>query len=204
MRTPATLVEDSGEPTPTEEQETMATKSAVAPATSRARRVTAKPWVTTGFRLCLAAVLTLAGVAKATEPPALQKLAVSSYLILPDRLVEPVGYGLPILELVLAALLVAGFAIRFTAVLSGLLMAVFIAGIISVWVRGLSIDCGCFGGGGAVAHGQARYLREILRDAVFLAIAAWIALFPRSRFAVDRVLGLHKDAPATPVLSEQI
>ena len=39
-------------------------------------------------------------------------------------------------------------------VLAAGLMAVFIAGVISVWVRGLSIDCGCFGGGGAVPEGR--------------------------------------------------
>jgi uncharacterized membrane protein YphA (DoxX/SURF4 family) len=169
-----------------------ATESAVPPAGGGGRRMI-KPWITTVARLCLAAVLTAAGWAKVTEPAALQQLAVSSYQILPAGFVEPVAYGLPVLELVLAALLLIGFATRFTAVFSGLLMVVFIAGVISVWVRGLSIECGCFGGGGAVQAGQTRYLQEIVRDTVFLGLAAWIAVFPRGRFAVDRLLGLHKD-----------
>jgi uncharacterized membrane protein YphA (DoxX/SURF4 family) len=151
-----------------------------------------QPWVTTACRVGLAGVLAYAGWAKATEPPALQRLAVSSYQILPDSLVAPVGYGLPILELVLAALLLAGFGTRFTGAFSGLLMIVFIGGIISVWSRGLSIDCGCFGSGGAVQEGQTRYLQEILRDTGFLALAAWITAFPRSKFALDRLLGLYK------------
>ena len=152
-----------------------------------------RPWVTTAARIALAGVLAYAGWAKVTQPPALQKLAVSAYQILPDGLVTPVGFGLPILELVVAALLLVGFGTRFAAALTGLLMIVFIAGIISVWARGLSIDCGCFGNGGTVAAGDTRYLQEILRDTGFLALAAWITAFPPGRFAADRFLGLYRD-----------
>jgi uncharacterized membrane protein YphA (DoxX/SURF4 family) len=133
----------------------------------------------------------MAGWAKATEPQALQKLAVSAYQILPDGMVGAVGIGLPILEMALAAMLLLGFATRFVAAAGGLLMIIFIAGIISAWTRGLSIDCGCFGGGGAVGKGQTRYLQEILRDLGFLALAAWIVVLPKSKLALDRMLGLY-------------
>jgi uncharacterized membrane protein YphA (DoxX/SURF4 family) len=140
-------------------------------------------------------VLGLAGWAKVTEPSSLQKLAVRSYQILPEGMVGVVGIGLPVLELALAALLVLGFATRLAAVTSALLLVVFIAGIMSVWARGLSIDCGCFGGGGnAPRTGMgARYFREILRDLGFLAVAAWIVVLPKSRLALDRLLGLYSD-----------
>ena len=52
-------------------------------------------------------------------------------------------------------------------------MIVFIAAVSSAWARGLSIDCGCFGGGGQVAAGQTKYLQEILRDVGLLALAAF-------------------------------
>jgi uncharacterized membrane protein YphA (DoxX/SURF4 family) len=149
----------------------------------------ADQWITTAARLGLAVVLGWAGLAKATEPPALQKLAVEAYELLPDALIAPVGLGLPILELVLAGLLAAGFATRVSAVLAGLLLAVFIAGIAAAWARGLRIDCGCFGGGGQVSDPP--YLSEILRDVGFLALAAWIFLRPPGRFAADRALGLY-------------
>jgi uncharacterized membrane protein YphA (DoxX/SURF4 family) len=171
----------------------MATEPAVRRPSSRQSWTAIRPWVTTVVRLGLATVLALAGWAKVTEPPRLQKLAVSSYQILPDGLVSVVGIGLPVLELALAALLVLGFATRLSAAASGLLMIVFIAGIISVWARGLSIDCGCFGGGGTVAAGQTRYLQEILRDTGFLAMAAWIVVLPKSRLALDGLLGLYDD-----------
>jgi hypothetical protein len=55
----------------------------------------------------------------------------------------------------------------------------------SAWVRGLAIDCGCFGGGGQVAPGQTKYLQEILRDIGLLALAGWLWFKPLSRFALE-------------------
>jgi uncharacterized membrane protein YphA (DoxX/SURF4 family) len=105
-------------------------------------------------------------------------------------MVAPVAFGLPVLEMALAALILLGFATRAMAICVGLLFVVFIAGIISVWARGLSIDCGCFGGGGLVAKGQTHYLREIFRDLGFFVLAAWLMVFPRGKVALDRWLGL--------------
>ena len=43
-------------------------------------------------------------------------------------------------------------------------MVVFIIGISQAWARGLTIDCGCFGGGGNIAAAQTQYPQEIARD----------------------------------------
>jgi uncharacterized membrane protein YphA (DoxX/SURF4 family) len=150
-----------------------------------------REWITVVVRVVLAAVLGYAGYAKFSQPPPLRNLAISAYRIVPDALVSPMAVGLPVLEMALAAMILLGFATRVMAVCVGLLFVVFIAGIVSAWARGLSIDCGCFGGGGTVGRGQTHYLEEILRDAGLLVLAAWLAVFPRGRLALDRVLGLH-------------
>jgi uncharacterized membrane protein YphA (DoxX/SURF4 family) len=148
-------------------------------------------WITLVVRVLLAAILGIAGYAKFTEPAALQKTAVSAYQILPKSMVAPVAFGLPVLEMALAVMILLGFATRVMAICVGLLFIVFIAGIISVAARGLSIDCGCFGGGGTVSKGQTHYLREVLRDLGFLVLAAWLMLYPRGRLALDRALGMY-------------
>ncbi|MGH3374104.1 MAG: MauE/DoxX family redox-associated membrane protein [Actinoallomurus sp.] len=147
-------------------------------------------WITFGVRVLLAVIMGTAGYAKFSEAEGLQKVAVSSYRILPQGMVAPVAFGLPVLEMALAALILFGFATRAMAICVGLLFVVFIAGIISVWARGLSIDCGCFGGGGLVGKGHTHYLREIFRDLGFLVLAAWLMVYPRGKFALDRLLGL--------------
>ena len=82
-------------------------------------------------------------------------------------------------------LLIVGFGVRAAAVAAGVSMVVFIAAVASAWVRGLAIDCGCFGGGGQVAPGQTRYLQEILRDVGLLLLAAWLWLNPTSKYGME-------------------
>lgn len=147
-------------------------------------------WVTTAARLVLGGVLLVAGALK-IGAPATSVQAVRAYELLPESLVQIVGYGLPVVEVVIGALLIVGLLTRVSAVISGLVMAAFVVGIASAWARGLRIDCGCFGGGGQLADGQdPNYLWELLRDFGLLACAIWIVARPPGRFALDSVLGL--------------
>jgi hypothetical protein len=63
-------------------------------------------------------------------------------------------------------------------------------------VRGLQIDCGCFGGGGALAEGERpRYGAEIARDVGLLALAGLVAWWPAGRFSIDRwIAGPQEEA----------
>ena len=140
--------------------------------------------VSTVARVVLGVVLLVAGAIKVADPVTSEQ-AVRAYDLLPDGLVTPVGWGLPFLEVALGLLLLVGFGTRIAAAVGGVLMIVFIAAVSSAWARGLSIDCGCFGGGGQVEPGQTQYVQEILRDTGLLALAAWLVRFPRSRFALD-------------------
>ena len=140
--------------------------------------------VTLLARLGLAAVWLVSGWVKASDP-AQSVVAVRAYDILPEALVRPVAIGLPALEIALGLLLLLGLATRWTAIVSAILLAVLIVGIISAWSRGLKIDCGCFGGGGADASVTwTTYATEIARDLGFLALAGWLMVFPRSPLAL--------------------
>ena len=152
----------------------------VSPTPARAWR----PWVTLVARWILGVVLFAAGALKVGEL-ASSVQAVRAYRILPWELTTVVGYALPFVEIGLGLLLVTGTFVRAASAASGLLMVVFIIGIASVWARGLSIDCGCFGGGGEVAEGTTQYPQRIVEDLGLLALAAWGAAFPRSPFSVD-------------------
>ena len=135
-------------------------------------------------RLGLAAVWLLSGVPKALDPDQTY-VAVRAYQVLPPLGVELVAAILPWLEIALAVLLLLGLGTRAVAAASAGLLLVFIAGVTQAWARGLSIDCGCFGGGGAVAPGETAYGRELLRDAGFLLLAGWLVVRPRTLAALD-------------------
>lgn len=135
-------------------------------------------------RLGLAAVWLVSGTIKALDPDQ-TFLAVRAYDVLPLQAVAIVADVLPWLELALAVLLLLGIGTRIVAALSAALLLLFIAGVAQAWARGLSIDCGCFGGGGEVAPGQTAYATELLRDIGFLLLAGWLIVRPRTLFSID-------------------
>ena len=138
--------------------------------------------VGTVARLGLAAVFLVSGVLKAIDPDGTY-VAVRAYDVLPKAavaVVAGVAGVLPWLEIALGLLLLAGLATRAVAVAGAGLLLVFVAGVTQAWARGLSIDCGCFGGGGVVDPGQAAYGRELLRDAGFLLVAGWLIVRPQT------------------------
>ena len=141
-------------------------------------------WVATMLRLVLAGVLGVAGAQKVPDP-AESVRAVRAYDLLPEALVPAIGYGLPLLELAVAVLLLLGFFTRWAPAVAALLMAAFVFGIAAAWTRGLTIDCGCFGGGGQVGAADTRYTQEIARDAALLVAALLLVRWPASRLALD-------------------
>jgi uncharacterized membrane protein YphA (DoxX/SURF4 family) len=145
-------------------------------------------------RLVLGGVWLAAGVLKIPDP-AVNVRAVRAYELLPEALVPLVGHALPVLEVLVGVCLLLGVLTRANAVLSGVMLLAFVVGIASAWARGLSIECGCFGGGGGPAeNAAAKYPWELARDAGLLALALWLVVRPRTPWALDNLLF----PPATP------
>lgn len=136
-------------------------------------------------RLILGGVLFAAGWLKVFTP-AKSQMAVRAYEVLPISVANFFGIALPWFEVGLGILLILGIAVRLSALLGGALMVLFIAAISQAWARGLSIDCGCFGGGGTVEPGQTKYLSEILRDTGLALLALYLVRYPLTRFAVEK------------------
>jgi protein-disulfide isomerase/uncharacterized membrane protein YphA (DoxX/SURF4 family) len=156
-----------------------------------------RPFVATAARLLLAAVWLYAGLSKLSDPGQFL-VAVNAYQLLPDWIARAVAYGLPVFEIGLGLLLLAGLATRIAATISAGLLVVFLIGVISAAARGLSIDCGCFGGGGAVGAGQTRYGLEIARDTGLLIVSAFLVWWPVSRYSADEAV---RDSMAGPAIA---
>ena len=144
-----------------------------------------QPWFGLLARLILGGVLFAAGYLKVGTPDKSQ-MAVRAYEMLPISVANLLGLILPFVEVVIGALLILGSLTRFMAALGGFTMIVFIIAIAQAWVRGLNIDCGCFGGGGTVAPGETKYLQEILRDIGLVFLAAYLIRYPSTKFSLDK------------------
>lgn len=140
-------------------------------------------WISLAARLVLGGTLLAAGVLKVSHPYT-SAAAVRAYRLLPNGLASVVGQVLPWVEIGISLALILGLGVRFSSVVAGLLMVMFIGGIGSAWARGLTIDCGCFGGGGQVAAGATKYWQEIGRDLGLILIAGYLIWRPKSKFAL--------------------
>ncbi|MCX6449671.1 MAG: DoxX family membrane protein [Actinobacteria bacterium] len=144
-----------------------------------------QPWLTLLARVVLGGTLLAAGALKVGN---LQKsaMAVRAYELLPVSLANFIGYTLPWIEIGVGLLLILGVATKTVAVIGAINMLVFIIAIAQAWARGLSIDCGCFGGGGSVDPEDTKYLSEIIRDLGLFALGIYLYLYPKGRFALDK------------------
>jgi uncharacterized membrane protein YphA (DoxX/SURF4 family) len=145
----------------------------------------AQPWIGLLARLGLGGVLLYAGYLKAFSPDK-SMMAVRAYELLPIWLANIFGIVLPWLEIGAGVLLIIGIAVRYVAIFGSTLMIAFVIAISQAWARGLSIDCGCFGDGGAIDPGQTKYLETILRDIGFALLGFYLIRYPLTKFALEK------------------
>lgn len=146
---------------------------------------TYQPWLTFLARLILGGILLAAGALKIGN---LQKsaMAVRAYEMLPVELANFLGYALPWIEIGIGLLLIVGASVKVCGLLGAFTMLAFIIAIAQAWARGLSIDCGCFGGGGTIDPEDTKYLSEIIRDIGLLALGVFLYYFPKGKLSLDR------------------
>lgn len=124
-------------------------------------------------RIAIAAVFLLAALPKLLDPLAFAKAITNYKLVLPligQNYVFPTAMFMPALEAVVAAAVLLPRTKRAGSVMAGGLMLLFIVLIAQALARGLNIDCGCFGSGGAAAMlAQKVGIDKILQNTAVLA-----------------------------------
>jgi hypothetical protein len=92
-------------------------------------------------------------------------MQVDSYQLLPPQFVSPAAHLLPLFELFLGLWLLTGILLRYSALITTLLLGTFFAMMVRTYRMGLEINCGCFGPGERLGVGT------LLRDGSLLAFA---------------------------------
>lgn len=131
-------------------------------------------------RLLLAGVFIYAGFLKGSDPIAFAG-QVAAYQILPYAFNYLVAAALPFVELLCGVLLLINRRVRPALLVLFGLNFVFMLALLSLVLRGLDIDCGCFHPAGEDAGGTSPQM-ALLRDAG-LMIAIFVAWVLRQRQA---------------------
>lgn len=127
-------------------------------------------------RWALALIFLAAALPKIMDPSGFAS-DISHYAMLPDVVINPLAVVLPWIEAVAALALLSGFAAEGAVLLTALMLAAFLGGLGQAWIRGLDIDCGCFG------HSDARgnVAVAFARDTGFLLLAGLVLFLRRLR-----------------------
>lgn len=133
-------------------------------------------------RLALALVFVYAGAVKMRDVVAFAG-HVAAYQVLPYAVNYLVAVTLPYVEFLAGVMLLLNVRVRPALAVIGGMTLIFMAALVSVLVRGLEIDCGCFdpAGGREVTAGVA-----LLRDFGLMALimlAWWLRSRSESRSA---------------------
>jgi uncharacterized membrane protein YphA (DoxX/SURF4 family) len=144
-------------------------------------------WVGLVARVVVGGVWLWAGLLKLPDPQS-SVTAVRAYQLLPTTVADLVGRALPMVEVLVGACLVLGLLHRVSGLVSAVLQLAFIIGIASVWARGISINCGCFGDGGYDPDAFSKYPWEIARDVGLLLLSLYVVWLRRTPLSVDDVL----------------
>ena len=132
-------------------------------------------------RLGLGAVFVYAAWTKLSQPWALFALSIDGYGILPEAAVVAVARSLPWVELLLALALLAGRFRRTAATAAAAILLLFFAVMVRSYLKGLQIDCGCFG------VGEALSARTLARDGALVAAAVALAAVEYRRDTLRQV-----------------
>ena len=95
-------------------------------------------------RVILGAVFLISGLAKISDPGRFI-LTLREFRLFPEVIVPFTAVWLPWLELLLGLCVLVGLLHRTSSLMLACLNAGFLAAILSVIIRGIEVDCGCFG-----------------------------------------------------------
>lgn len=132
------------------------------------------------IRIVLGFIFIFAAVTKVTNPEGFAQ-SIYNYKLMPDILINFLALVFPWIELVAGILLIFGISVKEnSAILSGLLV-VFIVVIAISLLRGLNIDCGCFG----TIEGSKVGLKKILENVGLLLLGLILIKHDSKYFSIS-------------------
>ncbi len=126
------------------------------------------------LRIIFASLFIFSGGTKISVPEEFA-VSISNYRLLPIELVNFFAIIIPWIEIITGILLLFGFFVKENSFILTFLLGVFTIMVFIAMIRGLNIECGCFGTKG----GQKVGLLKILENLIYLVIGILIYKFSK-------------------------
>ena len=123
------------------------------------------------IRTFLGFIFVFSGIQKILDPNGFS-VAIENYKLFPIFLINLIAITIPWLELITGLLLILGYFIKENAAIINSLLILFIVLILIAIIRGLDIECGCFG----TLDGQKIGLIKIIENSGLLLLGIYIYL----------------------------
>ena len=140
------------------------------------------------FRILLGLIFLFAGIAKISDPVrfifTLRQFNLFSEAVIPFMVLY-----LPWLEFILGLFLILGLLYRASAFLLACLNTMFAIAILTVVVRGMEIDCGCFGMLADILKiPDSADIKAVIRNVIFIGISVYIFIVKKTLFSLENYL----------------
>lgn len=113
------------------------------------------------LRIIVGFIFIYSAAEKVADPAGFSQ-SIANYKILPDFLINFFAISLPWIELIAGLFLLFGIAVKENAFIINALLIIFILAISISLIRGLNIDCGCFGTSDGSKIGAAKLIENFL------------------------------------------
>jgi uncharacterized membrane protein YphA (DoxX/SURF4 family) len=137
------------------------------------------------FRMIIGGIFLVSGLAKISDPVRFM-LTLREFRLFPEIIVPFTAIYLPWLEFVLGLLVMAGLLYRTGSFMLACLNFAFMLAILSVIIRGIEIDCGCFGLlADMLKVPDAADMKTVVRNLLFTGMSVYIFRAKKTLFALE-------------------
>jgi len=140
------------------------------------------------FRILLGLIFLFAGIAKISDPVRFI-FTLRQFNLFSEAVIPFMALYLPWLEFILGLFLILGLLYRASAFLLACLNTMFAIAILTVVVRGMEIDCGCFGMLADILKiPDSADIKAIIRNVIFIGISIYIFIVKKTLFSLENYL----------------
>lgn len=140
------------------------------------------------FRIIIGGIFLFAGLAKISDPVRFL-FTLREFRLFPETILPFLVLYLPWLEFVLGLFVLLGLLYRTGSLLIALLNVIFTGAILSVILRGIEVDCGCFGMLADILNiPDLADMKSVLRNTIFIGMCLYIFFVKKTVISLEGYL----------------